>query len=307
MARIGMPQPGRRLLNGRLGLGSRRSLRCRHNWLRALLLAVVMAPTPEPVNGQDIRRFFPARALLPRLVAAPREPATAAKLVFPLQSPSRFGEVAEGEADLGISVPVLLLAGTPPGDVIVLGVEGGVFARFNLESKERDLITSDWVFMLPLVVHRNRHWFQVRYFHTSAHLGDEYLERFDVKRIPYARDALEATGYLSAAARLGFYVGTRWSFRVDPPEHKRWVLRAGAEFEESGERSVRAFIAGDTEFDQQYGWDPRVNIQAGVRVYAPRDRPAIRIVVELLTGPSPQGQFGGAHTSHVSLGIIVQL
>ena len=270
--------------------------------------AVAIQPlAPSAVDAQDVQRFFPGRRYLPRLVAAPREPVTAAKLVMPFETPSRFGSILEGEADLGASVPLLVLAGTSLDDAVVLGVEGGVFATFNMETKERDLITTDWVFTVPVVLHHEGHWLQVRYFHTSAHLGDEYAERFNVERIVYARDAVETIAYLNPVGDLGLYGGARWSFRVDPPEDKRWAVRGGLEYEDPSVRTFRAYGAADVELDQQYGWDPRLNLQVGVRVYTPRDRSTIRIALEFRTGPSPQGQFGGEHTTHVALGVILDL
>jgi hypothetical protein len=267
----------------------------------------MLVAAPIVLAAQDVQRFFPDRSLLPRLVAAPREPVTAAKLVWAFDTPSRFGSVFEGEADLGASLPLLLLAGTSSEDAVVLGVEGGVFARFNMETVERDLITSDWLFTVPLVIHRGAHWLQARYFHTSAHLGDEYIERFEVERIAYARDALETIAYFSPARGTGFYGGIRWSFRVDPPEHKRWALRAGIEFEPSKAGTFRPYGAGDLEFDQQYGWNRRMNVEVGLRLHMSEDRPTIRIALEYLRGPSPQGQFDGGHTNQLALGVSVDM
>jgi hypothetical protein len=278
--------------------------------LRLLCLAalIVIPALPAPAaDAQEFQRFFPGRRYLPRLAAAPREPVTAAKLVVPFETPSRFGTILEGEVDLGASVPLVVLAGSSLDNAVVLGVEGGVFAKFNLETVERDLITSDWMFMLPVVFHRKGHWLQVRYFHTSAHLGDEYAERFNVERIAYARDALETTAYFRPVGTLGLYAGARWSFRVDPPEHKRWAVRGGLEYEDPSVRTFRAYVATDLELDQQYGWDPRLNLQVGARVYTPNERSTMRIALEFLTGPSPQGQFGGEHTTEVKLGVILDL
>ena len=261
----------------------------------------------SPASAQSVQRFLPNRDLLPRLLAAPREPTTAAKLVLPLTSPSQFGTVLEGDAAFGASLPVYLLAGRSIEDALVIGVEGGVFARFNLQTKQRDLITSDWVFAVPLVLHRGGHWLSVRYFHSSAHLGDEYLERFDVERIPYSRDALEATAYWRPGGALGVYGGARWAFRVDPPEHRRWAVRGGVEIQGAGGGRRQPYVAADLELDQQSRWEPRLNVQAGVRFAPSGSRPAARLGVEVLTGPSPQGQFWDRRATHVTLGITLDL
>jgi len=274
---------------------------------RAAAVVALLLPCASPVAAQSIQRFLPNRDLLPKLLAAPRDPTTAAKLVLPLTSPSQFGTVLEGDAAFGASLPVYLLAGRSPEDALVIGVEGGVFARFNLQTKERDLITSDWVFAVPLVLHRESHWLSVRYIHSSAHLGDEYLERFDVERIPHSRDGFEVTAYGRPGGGLGVYGGGRWAFRVDPPEHKRWAVRGGVEIQSAGGARVQPYLAADVELDQQNRWEPRLNAQAGVRIAPNGSRPAVRVGVEFLTGPSPQGQFWDRRATHITLGITLDL
>jgi hypothetical protein len=272
----------------------------------AAVLALLL-PCSSPVAAQSVQRLLPNRDLLPKLLAAPREPTTAAKLVLPLTSPSQFGTVLEGDAAFGASLPVYLVAGRSSENALVIGVEGGVFARFNLLTKERDLITSDWVFAVPLVLRRGGQWLSVRYFHSSAHLGDEYLERFDVERIPYSRDAFEVTAYWRPRGALGVYGGARWAFRVDPPEHRRWAVRGGLEIQGAGEARTQPYLAADVELDQQNRWEPRLNAQAGVRIAPNLSRPAVRVGVEFLTGPSPQGQFWDRRATHFALGITLDL
>jgi hypothetical protein len=280
-------------------------VRARRRWLALTAAAlVVLAVTPKRVAAQA-NGLFPDRSLMPRLLAAQNEAMTAAKLVVAPTTPSLFGTILEGEATFGAVLPLYRIAGTTPQDAIVLGVEGGVVGRFNLETRERDLITSDWIFGLPVVVHRGPHWFRARYFHTSAHFGDEYLERFAIERVPSAFDALEFTGYLRPLASFGLYGGGRWSFRVDPPDTRRWAVQGGAEVEAQSGTIARPFAAGDVELDQLYGWTPRITVQAGAHLRAPAERPAVRIAVEFMTGPSPQGQFEGARTTHITLGAII--
>ena len=275
---------------------------------RSLAIAAVawgcLAVSPERAAAQA-SRLFPDRSLMPRLLAAPNEAITAAKLVVAPTTPSLFGTILEGEATFGAVLPLYRIAGTDSHDAVVLGVEGGVVGRFNLETRERDLITSDWIFGLPLVLHRGPHWVRARYFHTSAHFGDEYLERFELERVPSAFDALEVTGYVRPLAGFGLYGGGRWSFRVDPPDTRRWAVQGGAEVEAQSGTVARPFAAGDIELDQLYGWTPRINLQAGAHLRAPNERPAVRIAVEFMTGPSLQGQFQGARVTHITLGAII--
>ncbi|NIM50133.1 MAG: DUF1207 domain-containing protein [Gemmatimonadales bacterium] len=272
------------------------------------LAAWVGVAQPEPLAAQTGWRLLPDRSLLPKLVAGPREPATAAKLVFVANSPTRFGEVLEGEAAIGGSLPAYLLAGQTQQDGLVVGVEGGVFARFNMETKERDLIATDWIFAVPLVLHRGEHWFRLRYYHTSAHMGDEYLERFELQRVDFARDELEALAYVRIGSGLGVYGGGGWAFRVDPTGAKRLTVRGGAELEALALLGpLRPYAAADVQLEQDNDWEPRLNLQAGLRFLPFNGQRGVRIAIELLTGPSPQGQFHGDRTAFIALGMFLDL
>ncbi len=274
----------------------------------ALAAAVALAAgTPEPLPAQEAERFLPERAYLPRLYAGFREPITATKLVFVTQSPHLFGEVLEGEADLGAALPIYLLAGQSLEDGLAFGVEAGVFTRFNMETKEKDLIASDWMFAVPFVLHRGDSWVRFRYFHTSAHLGDEYIKRFEVERGDFTRDELELLGYLRVLQSLSFYAGGGWAFRTDPVDSEQLNLRGGVQLEGEELNGVRFYGAVDAQLDQDDDWEPQLTIHGGLRMFGADQARGIRLVTELFTGPSWQGQFCTGHTTYFSLGVVLDL
>ncbi len=263
----------------------------------ALLLA-------GPVVAQAPSTFFPDQRLMPRLLAGPLEPTTAVRLVFPTRSPTLFGAILEGETAVGTTLAIFRLHGRDERDAILLGVGGGVVARFNMETEERDLISSDWTFVLPLVIRRAGHWLRLRYFHSSAHLGDEYLERFDTTRVPHARDAAEALALLEIVEGVGVYLGGRWAFRVDPPEHARGALRAGIELEDP-QGPLRPYLAADVESDQHQDWIPRFDVRLGLWLTPHSTWPGVRIELGFLHGPPFQGQFADGRMTSVSMGAVV--
>lgn len=275
--------------------------------LWSLVVTLVIAALPASGTAQQERRLFPNGASLPRTKAGPLEPTLAARLILPFRSPTRFGNVIEGETAIGASVPIYRIAGDIERGTITVGAEAGVVARFNLETKERDIISSDWVFALPVVLRHGGHWLRVRYFHLSAHLGDEYLERFNVERVPYSRDALETLGYWHATSWLGMYASGRWSFRVDPPEHARFTVRGGVEFDDPSADPLRFFIAADMELDQNVAWHPRLDARVGVWLTPAGTRPAARIEAGFITGTPYQGQFADARATVLTLGLAFGL
>lgn len=287
------------------GFARRRPLRGPWACLARMSVLVVLVSATGATRGraQGLERLLPGRRYLPTVHAGVHEATTAARLIVSIDSPTLFGNVVEGEAALGASVPIVVLAGHSLADAVVMGVEGGVVARFNMETRQRDLISSDWLFSAPVVVHRGAHWLRLRYFHTSAHMGDEYMQRFGVARVAYSRDAADVLGWLQVLPQLGVYAGGWWAFRVDPPTDKRLEARAGAEFGSAPRGApVRPYGAVDLQLDQNANWKPRLTAAIGARLLAPSDR-EVRIVVQFVTGPTAIGQLFPGHAEYFSAGM----
>ncbi len=295
-------------------LPERRGRTCWHSPLRVATCVYNIAFTlvclsflPDVVVGQDGVRILPPRSHIPQLYADPREPTITGQVLFVTDGPSSFEEGAESHVGLGATVPVLRLAGNSSQHAVVIGVQMGVFARFVLRLNDRDLISTDWVFAAPLVWHRGRSWIRMRYLHWSAHLGDEYIERFEVERLDFARDSGELLVYLQVLSWLGVYGGGGYAFNVQLRDGKRFGFQAGAQAD--GPQvlpGVDLYAALDLRMDQDAAWDPRVNAQAGLRLSTVGQRTA-RLALDVLTGPTPQGQFVGLHTTFVSLGLYFDL
>jgi hypothetical protein len=241
---------------------------------------------------------------MPDLVAGPRDPVTKAQLLYVSDNPNAFDEGAEAEVALGVTLPVYLLSGSSARDGLTVGVEAAVFARFGLQVIQRELIATDWVFAVPLVRHVGNHWFRVRYYHTSSHLGDEYSRRFQVEGVNFARDAVDALSHLQLTPVLAVHSGVGWSYNVHPEDSRRWAVRLGVETEFLRGRALLPYLTMDALMDQDNGWAPRQAIQLGVWLPKIRDRRSLRAGVELLTGPSPLGQFQGRHTTQLGLGFF---
>jgi hypothetical protein len=264
-----------------------------------------------PLTAQEEaapRRLLPGREWLPSLHAGPRDPVTKAELVLVTDSPSLMGDGVEAELALGVTLPLWVVAGNSLGSSLVVGVEGGVFARFGLQLTERELVNSDWVFAVPIVWRRGDHWLRLRYFHTSSHLGDEYARRFELPGFNFARDAVELLGYARVLRIAAGYAGTRWAYTVHPEESGRWVARGGVQLGDPDSSGfLLPFGSVDVELDEDNDWSPRWHVKAGAWISDIGGRRAIRLNLGFLTGPTPLGQFRGARTTQFSLGIEAYL
>ncbi len=256
-----------------------------------------------PSQAQRLARLLPDASLAPIIKADPRAPAVGAKLVTVVSAASAFGTGLEGEAQLGHSLPLWMISGESADRAVVLGIQGGVFGRFAMTSEERELITSDWMFALPLYVWHGNTWLRFRYRHFSSHLGDEYIEKTAAERLDYTRDAFGVLVYKGVVRGVGVYAGGDVAFNVDPSDAKRFAVQGGIELTGETATGRSPFFAGvDVYLDQDSSWKPRVNIQAGIAVPA-NNRRRLRFQAELLFGPSPQGEFHRLEETLLTLGV----
>jgi hypothetical protein len=101
---------------------------------------------------------------------------------------SRFGEEPEAEVALGENFPVLALRrGDHP---ITLGFGSQVYARFSLADSKSALISNDWVVGLNSTATFGAWAFTIEAYHESSHLGDEYEDRFDARRLDWTREVV---------------------------------------------------------------------------------------------------------------------
>ena len=148
----------------------------------------ILLPAPGIGAAQD--RLFPDVPSFERPEASPRVHGIAARVISARRGDSRFGEEAEAEVALGENFPVVALRrGAMP---ITLGLGSQVYARFSLHDKKSALISNDWVVGINGTALLGAWTFTLEAYHESSHLGDEYEDRFDAKRVDWTREVLGA-------------------------------------------------------------------------------------------------------------------
>lgn len=274
--------------------------------LYTMLAAVWYLAAPFSLTAQNETRLLPPQEYMARVIAAPRSPVTGVRLVYNSDGPSEFGNTVEGEVALAASLPLYIISGSSPDDALVVGAEGAVFGRFTLTTITRDLISTDWIFAIPFTWHIGTHWLQFGYHHTSSHIGDEYIARFDAEVGDYSRDVTDVTAFYQATESVGLYGGGNWAFNVHPTDSRRLVVRAGAQAETRGStKALLPYGAVDVQWEQNVAWEPRMNLQVGVRLPNAGKGRALRLAIEYLAGPSPQGQFREEHVRQLTLGFYI--
>lgn len=219
---------------------------------------------------------------------------------------SAFGTGFEWEANFGHMIPFVRLHGDRPEQSVTLAIQGGAFGRFALETKKRDLISSDWIFAAPLFITSGDHWVRIEYRHISSHLGDDYIARFGDRPEGYLRDDIGVIVYRQLTPAIGLYGGPNVAFNVDPNRNKRLAADAGIEVNTRRLDATRWYTGVDVHLDQDVSWEPRINLHAGTYVgTGPEQR--LRLTIEVLTGPSPQGEFRRGKVNYLAVGLVVEL
>ena len=163
---------------------------------RVWVALAVLPCLAGPLAAQD--RVFPDVPSFERPEASPRVHGIAGRVLSARRGDSRFGSEAEAEVALGENFPVVALSrGRHP---ITLGLGSQVYARFSLADKKSALISNDWVVGLNGTALVGAWAFTLEAYHESSHLGDEYEDRFDAKRLDWTREVLAGWATFSRGA-----------------------------------------------------------------------------------------------------------
>jgi Protein of unknown function (DUF1207) len=235
-------------------------------------------------------RIFPSVPSFERPEASPRVHGLAARFLSAQRGDSRFGSEAEAEVALGENFPVLALQrGDRP---ITLGFGSQVYARFSLEDAKSALISNDWVVGLNSTAIFGGWAITVEAYHESSHLGDEYEDRFDAKRLDWTRDVLAAWAcYSFGPWRItgSASYALRDELRLERPEGS-----FGVDFRpplRNGKGAVRPVAGVYLDASAATRWRMSGSLKAGVAIQATPGGREIGFAVIAHDGLSTQRQF----------------
>jgi len=218
--------------------------------------------------------------------------------------------------DLGKEIGAVSFGGRLPlvrrqalsGDEWELGLEGAVFAAFDLASESGNLLNADYTVGVAWAGRRDDKSIMARFFHQSSHIGDEFLlENPEFGRDNYSWEALDIIVSQDMCQRtLRLYGGGRVLVDVDPGYLKHWSVQYGAEWRSwrtYADGLLRPVAAVDLQHDQQHDWEADVSARAGVQVELPdMANHILQILVEYYNGHSPHGQFFADRVDFVGIG-----
>jgi hypothetical protein len=272
---------------------------------RAVIVLVVLMVQGGIALAQDST----AGKRLPRFelpFGNPRQYAMGARLMEVTRSDNLVGDGAEADVFVGENVPLIALRrGDNP---ITIGFGGLITGRFSLSDLRNTFIASDW----GAAVNVNAmlgHWNLVGEIgHESSHLGDEYIENFDVADANWSRDGLSGwVFYLTGPWRFGANVNWAWK---DVAGRNPWGTAAGIDWFASRTRLLGLRVTPRAgvylEMNDFADWKPMLSGKIGLAVPV-AGGPDLTVSLMGLTGSSPQRQFYDEQTTYVGLELRIDL
>ena len=188
-----------------------------------------------------------------------------------------------------------------------LGAEAVVFSVFDLDTKSRDLVNSDYLVGIPFSYAHNGFSAVARAYHQSSHLGDEYLLRNPVTRIDLSYEAIDlrlSRDFFDKLLRL--YGGGGYIVDKTPNTLEPWSAQWGIELRSP--RTIfnyfRPVAALDMQTREETDWDLDWSARVGVQLDAERlQGRTLQLLFEYFQGHSPNGQFYERSIEYVGLGI----
>jgi hypothetical protein len=226
----------------------------------------------------------PAKEVFTPLRADPRELQYSAALQVPV------GHRVLGEASLGDYFGLYRYY-VEPDMPFQVSVGGGAFGRFNLASVTNDLESADFYANLPFDIRKGPWSSRFMIYHTSSHLGDDYIRDTGNTGEKHSFDNVKWLLSYDLKRRWRFYGGGNYVFRT-LPKADRGAVQGGIEVQSAWHGNALFYFANDLQSWQRNEWNPAFNSEAGVTfANSPDSIRSVTFFTHFATGPQPQGVF----------------
>jgi hypothetical protein len=244
----------------------------------------------------------PAHELFQPLLADPRELQYAARFAEPV------GHKPVGEAAIG---DYLGLYRWDLGNdrAFQVSIGAAAFGRFDISKKTDDLESVDYFANIPFDYRDGRWSFRFMPYHTSSHLGDDYLKSQGIVTEKHAWDNLKWLASYQPLSSLRLYGGYNYIFRTVPGGIGRNAFQGGFELKSRWYANhMQYYWANDLQSWERVQWNPMFDSQAGCTfVNKPGDARSISVFLEYSAGRQPEGQFYLQQETLWTLGLKFQL
>jgi hypothetical protein len=247
--------------------------------------AAPVMPRDDPATASIDVVPLPTTVLFRPLIADPRQPQFSTRYHHYTTTTDTFNAASVSFGDYFPFASGFLGS----SGISQIGLQGAVFALFNLDSDSYDLINADYWIGVPVSYRKERWSFLGRLYHQSSHLGDEFLlGNPGVDRINLSYEDFEAFASYDWK-RWRFYTGGGYIFHSEP-ELEPWHGQGGVEYSwPDFFKRLNLVAAADFQAEQELDWRMNRSYQLGVAFG--REERQVRLMLEHYRGFSPNGQF----------------
>jgi len=192
-----------------------------------------------------------------------------------------------------------------------IGIEGTVITQFEWTKRtgdlKRNIISSDYLIGLPLVLSIKSWTIRLRVYHLSAHMAEDYmLNNFIIIKAYHNNkyEQVDATvSYLHKNFR--FYFGAGAVFRSNR-YRKPMVFTGGLDYllPLNKQKSTHFFAGLYIDSKQEFDYSPAINLGVGVQL-GKADRRPIKILATYFRGPLPYSVFHGEPVQWLGIGLYI--
>ena len=279
---------------------------CAGGALAGPVVAQIEEPAEAVEPAPERLRWLPSDELFDPLVADVRWPRFFAEHQwrFGTDRFNRVGAVGFGESFSFVRAPAR------DWGQWELGFQAMVDAVFDMSSRSFDLANEDYFVGLTGSVTTRGVTTQLRVYHSSSHLGDEYLIENGLSRDDISYEGIDLLASWDPTDFLRIY-GGGGAFVAGHSDFDPVMFQLGAELTstKSFARGLLTPFAGtDVQLKQQNDWVPEVAVLVGLRLADPAEAPArdlrrLELYARFYQGRSPEGQFYRSTITSLALGI----
>lgn len=255
-----------------------------------------------PPHAAHAEWFPEGGRLFKPFIADPTYPSYTVRMSWPL------GEGPRGEINIGEEFGIV----SWQEDKVQLGILGGVAARFDISRITNDLEVADYTFALPLDYSGGKWAARFMYWHTSSHIGDDYIKRhagFAVRK--NVTDEIRLYLDREFFSSLRVYGGAGYAMILLPHRHGRNRFQAGVEWQTKPAKDSPGvgsfFSACDFQALERMGWQPSFSARAGWKKNKTSGQRAFSVFLEFFAGHLEYLGFMDRKETRFSMGISFEV
>lgn len=230
------------------------------------------------VNFPKALEFLPPAKVFSPLYADLTYPAFTIRYTLPVG--------AKNLAEINIGDELGILRFDFKESFLQFAVTGGVAARFDISQITNDLQIADYTVAFPVDYVRGRWVLRFMYWHTSSHIGDDYIKSNNIAPSALEKNVTDDLRLISSFDLFDWfrvYQGYCYSFNTIPDSDKPSGFDYGFEITPySSSEKKQLFIAFHFRSLQRLGWQPSFNSRAGIRFEG--EKSAVNLFIQFFAG-----------------------